>query len=141
MDVTSLTFPVLAFDRYVVAAFCGEIDLTTTWTPLLRSGYFRNLELVDSTGQLLRVLDARPLHGVGPLWGYKPLVGRRVRIELELSTETRIVSAEELKKRIRTLLESWEGWKSRDDYESVLARVEQAQSVSELVSLVEGARL
>ena len=129
-----LVYPVLAFDRYSFGVKRDVEELTVVWTSLIRSGWFVGLQIADSDGKTFEVASARKLHSVGFLWGFNPLYGRRVKVELKLRQLHPSLTLEEIRSHLLALLRTYSPWKSRDDYDELLAAVSNADSISRLIT-------
>jgi hypothetical protein len=133
VNVAHLEFPVLALDRNAPSVFASPDDLLTTWTPVIRSGFFDGLELIDASGKVFRVDSFRVTRGVGPFWGYRPFLGRRVRVELSISDTSEIAEIGDLRSRIAKLLRLDGTWRSREDFEDLLVLIAHSKSVGDLI--------
>jgi len=105
----------------------------------LRNGFYTGYELVDSRGRWFRVVSARKVHGVGPFGGYNPLLGQKIRVELEIEDEGREATLEEVKRLILDEFASGSSWRSRGDFDSLQARLSASTSIAELLRQIAGA--
>lgn len=129
----ALVFPVLAFDKHSFSVKRNEDDMTIVWSSLIRSGWFEELIVVDSKDRSFKVVGVTKLRGVGFLWGFNPLYGRRIKVKLDTRRSESDLSIEQLTGKLLALLRSWPGWQSRDDYEELVASIQNATSISQLI--------
>ena len=136
MTVDDLVFPILHFEPgFVSAARSADELLTTTMTPV-KSGYYRNQLLVDSTGNAVRIKDAKKLHHIGRFWGYDMLLVQHIRMELIFKGEPFEMPLEELRKKTLSALRFSFGAIDPDYAREMKQRLRDAQSASEIVGLV-----
>jgi hypothetical protein len=128
-----LAFPVLAIDKYAFDVRRSMEDLTVVPTPLIKSGWFQRLRILDSAGRTFEVSGVQQLHGVGFLWGWH-FYGRRVRVQIEFRKVEPDATLEEIRGDLLKRLKGWKGWQSRDDYDELLSDVKNAESVAGLIA-------
>jgi hypothetical protein len=133
-DVQRPTCPILTFDRLSFGVKNRFDELTDVWSSLLKSGWFQGLHIVDSEGRTFLVERVREVGGIGFLWGFNPLYGQRVRVALDLRRRSPDLELGEIKSRLLRMLNSWSGWKSRDDFDELVACVRDAESIPHLIS-------
>lgn len=133
----ALQFPVLCFSQNLVLVVSSQEELTTTNKAALRNGFFANLLLVGSNSVGAQVKGARKLHGIGPFGGFNLFLNQRIRVALEFAGPPFAVELDDVKQRVQASFRNWHGWFSRGDFEELQARLERAQSVAEIVSLLD----
>lgn len=137
MSATSeLVYPVLILYRDMLCAERSEESLTTTTSIALRKGFFDELKIIDSNGRQYVVTKASKLHGVGRFWGYNIFLNRWIRVALNLRSSGEILSVDEVRRLVLHNFQSWHGWQTRDDFEELMAAVERASMITEIIGLV-----
>ncbi len=137
MSATSeLVYPVLVLYRDTLCAERTEDFLTTTTSIALRKGFFDELKIIDSNGRQYVVTKARKLHGVGPFWGYSILLNRWIRVALDLRSSGETLSVDEVRRLVLHDFQSSPNWQTRDDFEELMAAVERASTIAEIICLV-----
>lgn len=137
MDVNDLQFPVLGtFPNGSLEIAASPSNLTLNTSLGLKEGYYDGLRIVDARGRWFRVRAARKLHGVGRFGGYNVFLNQRIRVALDLEDEHREATIDEVKALVLRDFESWDGWKSRGDFDVLLRRVTDAHSVPELLNVL-----
>ena len=131
-----ITFPALAIDKYSFGAKRTLEDLTVVPTPLIKSGFFRHLRIIDSAGRTFEVTGMRQLHGVGFLWGWH-FYGRRVRVQLEFRSVASAATLEEIRDELLKRLKGWGGWQSRGDFDELWSDIRNAGSMVGLVAALD----
>jgi hypothetical protein len=137
LNPDSATFPTLSLSKGVALVSRSPAELTTCRIAGLRRGWFSDLLLVDSSGRGWKIGGARKLHGVGPLWGYNIFLNQKIRVELVLAKGPFTVSVDDLRERVLKSFRTWHGWEEEDGFLVLKARVEKAQSVSEIIAMLE----
>jgi hypothetical protein len=132
-DDVRVLFPVLAFDTASFGVRNRFYELTDVWSSLIKSGWFQGLHIVDSAGRTFLVEGVMKLGGIGFLWGFNPLYGQRVRVALDLRRRSPDLELGEIKSRLLRTLNSWSGWKSRDDFDELVACIREAESIPRLI--------
>ena len=135
ITLTKLKYPVLRFSRGMMFAEKNADDITNCSKVALKKGFFSGQILVDSTGKVMLVKQAKKLHGVGPFWGYSFFLNQRIKVNLELEEQTRM-SIEEVRGRVLGVLRQGQEWKASNDYEDLVALVECAGSISEIAKVI-----
>ena len=133
---SELVYPVLVVYRDALCAEGTEESLTTTTSIALRKGFFDELKIIDSDGRQYVVTKARKLHGVGPFWGYSIFLNRWIRVALDLCSSGEILSVDEVRRLVLHNFQNWHGWQTRDDFEELMAAVERASTIAEIICLV-----
>ena len=137
MGSDDLTYPVLGVFRSGALTIAATSVYLTTYTKRgLKRGHFNGLCLVDSRSKWFRVRSAHKLHGVGRFGGYNVFLNQWIRVELEIEDEHREATIDEVKALVLRDFESWDGWKSRGDFDVLLRRVTDAHSVPELLNVL-----
>lgn len=127
-------FPLLAYDGYSFATKQTVDDLGIAWTSLIRSGWFDGLVIYDSLDRTFRVTRIAKIRGVGRFWGWNPLYGRRLALEIHTKLYEVQYPFSKVKQDVIGLLTQRSEWRSRDDYDSLLGSVETALSIKQLIS-------
>jgi hypothetical protein len=124
---------VLAVDKYAFDVRRTMEGLIVVPTPLINSGWFQHLRIIDSAGRTFEVSSVRQLHGVGFLWGWH-FYGRRVRVQIEFRKVEPDATLEEIRDDLLKRLKGWSGWQSRGDYDELLSDIQNADSVAGLIA-------
>lgn len=100
MGINEIVFPALFFSHDKTVYAMSTVDaLKTSLERTVKSGYFNNLIIIDSSGKKYIIEKAIILHGIGPFWGYRDIfLNRLVRIEVNFKEFSEEVSSEEIKK-------------------------------------------
>jgi hypothetical protein len=88
---------------------------------------------VDSQSKWYRVRSAHKLHGVGRFGGYSIFFNQWIRVGLDLEDEHREASLEDVKGIVLKDFDSWDGWRSRGDFDVLMRRVKGARTIPELL--------
>mgnify|MGYP000853456588 CR=1 FL=1 len=131
-----ISFPVICFYGFLLRIRTDRDDLVITTTAGVKNGMFDNMLVVGVDGKAVRVKSARKLQGIGFLWGFNPMVGRRIKVELLYDGEPFVMSVDEVRSKVLNSFEKWHGWKTREDYDELKASVEKAVSIEEIIRLV-----
>ena len=131
MSATVLnSFPVLGVSRGHLVSFRDEDSLTTCGEAGLRSGFFDDLVLIDADGHKYKVDRVEKLGPAGPFGGFRLLRSRRIKIALDLGAPEKLTLAQ-TKQLVSGVLSESQGI----DVAAVKARIEQAESFSEITGL------
>jgi len=136
MTANELTFPVVCFHRHLLRIRNDWDALVTTTTAGVKNGMFDKLLVVDSNGKAIRVKSARKLHGVGLFWGFTPMGGRRIRVELFYDGNSFPMTVDEVRNLVLGSFKNRHGWQTRDDFDELKTAVEKASTVAEIIRLV-----
>jgi hypothetical protein len=136
MTANELTFPVVCFHRHLLRVRNDWDALVTTTTAGVKNGMFDNMLVVDSSGKAIRVKSARKLHGVGLFWGFNPMVGRRIKVELVYDGDLFPMTVDEVRNLVLGSFKNRHGWQTRGDFDELKAAVEKASTVAEIIRLV-----
>jgi hypothetical protein len=139
MKMDELAFPVVTFDRagFVQAWLSIEpLSKCASWSAL-RRGWFKGMRVVDSTGDLYVVTDARRLAFVGALWapfgGWLPFLNPLVKVDLTVA-KSGTMKLEQLKDEIvREVRRQPSYWRSAG---VEVPRVSDCRSYSEVVAIL-----
>ena len=130
-----LTYPVLTMKDDVILHCEDEQYLTRCTAWALRDGYFTNLELVDSSEKLYRVVGARKKGRGGTLRWHDILLNREIHADLDLEIEPQPSILNYVRETVLRSFEHEHIWKSRGDYAELLEAVRSASSIGELIYL------
>jgi hypothetical protein len=131
MSATVLnSFPVLGLSRGHLVSFRDEDSLTTCGEAGLQSGFFDDLVLIDADGYRYKVGHVEKLGPAGPFGGFRLLRSRRIKIALDLGVPEKLTLAQ-TKQLVSGVLSESQGI----DVAAVKARIEQAESFSEITGL------
>lgn len=136
MTVDDLSFPVLLFEHGFVSSVSSADELLTTTIKPVKTGYYRNQLIVDSTGKAGKIKDAKKLHHIGRFWGYDILLVQHIRMELIFKGEPFEMPLEELRKKTLSALRFDFGSIDPDYAREMKQRFREARSAAEIVSLV-----
>jgi hypothetical protein len=136
MEAINLEFPVICRCKNTIFTSNSLDALTETTTAAIRSGLFDGLKIIDSTGNEYTVENIRRLQGIGPLWGFNIFLNRKMRIEIELKNEVRLVDVNELRRIVFDDFREWHGWATRGDFYKLKKAIKDASTVSEIIRLV-----
>jgi hypothetical protein len=131
-------FPLLVYDGYSFATEQTVDDLGIAWTSLIKSGWFDGLVIYDSLDRTFRVTRIAKVRGVRRFWGWNPLYGRRLALEVHTKLHEVQHPFSKVKQDVVELLTRRSEWRSRDDYDALLADVENASSIEQLISDLSG---
>jgi hypothetical protein len=131
-----LRYPVLRLSKGMVFPARNAEELTQCTVTAMRNGFFNGLILIDSAGKKFRISGARKLRGVGPLFGFNVFLNRKIEVALTAAGPEESVDTEEVRRLVLGALRGKQAWSSADDSDELLARVEQAQSVSKIADAV-----
>lgn len=136
MTIDELTFPVLTIQSGIMSVELTGTELTTCSPRALRTGFYKNLTIIDSTGIRVRGKSASKIGYAGPFWGFSLLKERGLRVEIELSPQTHTVTLSEAKEEImkgfRKDRLSWEACGSLEELDEM---VKKSNSFKELFEL------
>ena len=131
----NLKFPVLSFSEELVEVVKTEKELTTCSSAALRR-YFTDLLLIDSNGKAVCVNGAKKLHIVWRFWQSVIFLNPIIKVEL-LAGELFSTSIDDVRKKVLISFKRWHGWSTRGDFKELQERVKTAQSVTEIVQLLQ----
>jgi hypothetical protein len=133
VEDANLRFPVIWMASDVSEIRMTLDILTDSRSSIVRSGVYDRSTIVDATGRTFRVVDYQIVGSIGPLWGYAEFASRRVRLQIMVREEGD-AEIEKVRKIVLGQIRSFAGWRSRDDYDSLVKDIREAQSVPELMS-------
>jgi hypothetical protein len=134
MNLDNLAYPVLCFSQGLARVKRSADALATCTKPALRKGgWYEDLLVVDSTGMALRVTGATKLHGVGPFWGYNIFLNQRIKVRPHVEGPPLQLSLEDVRRRVLDSFRRWHGWSSRGDFQDLVASVETARSIPQII--------
>ncbi|MEI7881842.1 MAG: hypothetical protein WCI95_13335 [bacterium] len=136
MAASDITFPVICFYRHLLRIRCDWDTLVTTTTAGVKNGMFDNMLVVDSNGKAIHVKSARKLHGVGLFWGFNPMVGQRIKVDLIFDGEPFLMTVVDVRNLVLDLFKKSSGWQTRDDFDELKSSVENASTIGELIRLL-----
>lgn len=137
-NLNALSFPVLRFSQRLIFPARDLADVVHCTATALKSGFFSNQLIVDSSGNAVRLKGARKLRGVGPFKGYNLLLGQKIEVEVVLDGDFFKIDIEDLRARVLKIIRGAE-WSASEDNDEVLQAVAEANSISELVRAVSDA--
>ena len=137
MGADDLTYPVLGVFPSGALKIAATPKYLTTYTMRgLRRGHFNDLRVVDSRSKWFRVRSAHKLHGLGRFGGYNLFFNQWIRVGLDLDDEHRDANVDEVRSIVLKDFESWDGWRTRGDFEVLARRVNAARTVPELLGVL-----
>lgn len=137
MDADDLTYPILGvFPNGALKIAVTPAYLTTYTARGLRRGYFNELRIVDSRSKWFRVRSARKLHGLGRFGGYDIFLNQWIRVGLDIEDTHREASLDEVKEIVLKDFDSWDGWRSRGDFDVLRRRVTGAHTIPGLLEIL-----
>ena len=135
MNCIDIQFPVITFSYPNVITFNTDmIHLTSCSKQALKNGYYKNLKIVDSNGNLFVVNNATKIKNIGPFWGYNIFLGQRIQVELEFNNDIKILTLNELKRMVSgTFKKGRDFWDSGGNYFQLQKIVYSAESIPSLI--------
>ena len=131
-----MSFPILSFVGDMVFPSRDMREATTCTKFALRSGFYSDQLVVDSTGRALKVRGARKLRGIGRWHGYNVFFNQRIQVDLEFEGEGVALSLAEVKDRVLRAFRGEQGWDASDDMGTLDAAVRQSTSIAEVARIV-----
>jgi hypothetical protein len=131
---TELAFPVLCFSRgHNVLHYARHADeLLVCSAKALRSGFYQQMEIVDSNAERYGVQGAEKTGHVGPFWGFNVLGGQTIRVALALEPLPQ-QSVEMLKKQVLQAMHASEFYDAETETKwFVRSKVEWPELVAQL---------
>jgi hypothetical protein len=120
----------------LVLVFDSLEALTTCTSAALSNGWFAKMRVVDSDGATFRVHSPKVLGGVGPLWGFRLLRGRLVRVAVEVERLPGVATLAEVKKLVRKSFRDWHGWESGGNLDELEQQLEAAPTTEAVFEFV-----
>ena len=137
MGADDLTYPVLGVFPSGGLKIAATPKYLTVYTSRgLKRGHFNDLRLVDSRSKWFRVRSASKLNGVGRFSGYNLFFNQWIRVALDIEDEGRHADLEEVRAIVLKDFDSWDGWKSRGDFDVLVRRVKAARTVPDLLRVL-----
>jgi len=134
-----LRYPVLEFSKGMVFPARSVEELEQCTKPALRRGFFKDLLLIDSGGKSLKIVGARKLRGVGPLFGFNIFLNQRIQVALTASGPEQMAGVEEVRRLVLSAIRGKQEWSSMEGSDELVAIVDRAQSISEITAVVTAA--
>jgi len=138
LPLKSLKFPILCFNQNLVLIEENESDLSSCGAGALKNGWFEKMIIIDSEMKYVSVAYAKKLCGIGPFWGYRIFRTQRIKIELFIKEEPKKVQVNCVKGKVFQSFKKWHGWSSRDDFDELNRRMQEAQSFQEIIQILKG---
>jgi hypothetical protein len=132
----AIEFPCLCSSQSLVLVFDSLEALTTCTSAAISNGWFAKMRVVDSVGAKFRVHSPKVLSGVGPLWGFRLLRGRLVRVAVEIERQPGLATLDEVKKLVRQSFRDWHGWESGGNLEELEQQLEAASTLQAVFDFV-----
>jgi hypothetical protein len=123
-------FPVLGLSRGHLIAFRDLDALTTCGEAGLKSGFFKDLVLLDAEGNKYKVTGTRNLGAAGPFGGFRLLRSRKIRIDLDLAAPEKL-SLEEAKQWVSNVLSATDAI----DVDATRDKFRRSQTYADIVKL------
>lgn len=136
MKKTNFEFPVICFWNKFVRLSDSYDNLTHTTKAGVKNGMFKDLLIVDSSMMAFRVIDAKKAHGIGLFGGWSIFLNQRIRVDLEIQEEPKIITLDEVKQKVLLSFSDWHGWASGGNLQELKRRVQMASSLGELASIL-----
>ncbi|MCA6516134.1 MAG: hypothetical protein IM577_11140 [Chitinophagaceae bacterium] len=134
VNVESINFPVIYFNKFSFYIVDNIDKLTTTTKAGLKNKLYDDLIIVDCSGKCFKVKDAEKMFGIGFLWGYNVFFNQKIKIKLNFSEDVTNFSLQELKKVLLKILQKDKYfWESGGNLKQMEAIVENAESITILI--------
>ena len=132
--IQKINFPVITFDRFAFNIVHDSDQLTRTTSAGLANALFKDLQIVDSSGNLYLVKSAAKVKGIGPFWGYNIFLNQNIRIKLVLSTETQELTLPDVKNKVITATNKERNfWSSGGNINQLRKLVVDSPSIADLI--------
>ena len=135
VDVNNLIYPVLRINQGMIFLAMDAARITTCSKIALSNGFFKNQNILDSSGNMFLVNEAKKLHGLGPFCGYNIFLNQRIQVQLDLSFESKL-SLSQIKYLVLKALKNNQGWDSLDGIEDITKTVEEAPSIGKIINFI-----
>ena len=135
VNVNNLIYPVLRISQGMIFPAMDAARITTCSKIALSNGFFKNQKILDSSGNMFLVNEAKKLHGLGLFWGYNIFLNQRIQVQLDLSFESKL-SLTQTKNILLKALKNNQGWDSLEGVEDITKTVEEAQSISKIINFI-----
>jgi len=136
-DLQRVRFPVLRISRRGLLEVSDDEDaLTVCGTAALASGHFTDATIIDVAGHRFRIRGATKVVSVGPFFGFRLMLSRRIKVRYELEPQPNLEVATAKELVLKAMRQTHHFWNARADAAEVRALVRQATSFRELFELV-----
>ena len=136
MDVNNLKFPVLCFNQGLTIKCKNVEELTTCTKTGLKNGYFKNLQIVDSSNKLYKVKETKKIKGVGLLWGYNIFLNQKILVDLIFHDKVQDILFEEVKNKVLNSSKSIQLWETREGFDEFKNKIASTKNINELANLI-----
>jgi len=134
-----LHYPVLRFSKGMVFPARNVEELQQCTKVALRNGFFNDLLLVDSDGKAQRISGARKLRAMGPFFGFNIFLNQRIQVALIASGSEENIGVEEVRRLVLSAIRGKQRWDSAADSDELVASVERAHSISQIIATLTAA--
>jgi hypothetical protein len=129
-----IMFPIIAFPKIGEKLFIEPIrfqeDITHTYLKPYRNGYFNDLTLVDSEGNVFRVSHANKLG----YRGFFGLIHSQIKVELIFNATLESISLDAFKSKLTKYLKMENDfWSSGDNFNEILSFIKSAKNHREII--------
>jgi hypothetical protein len=140
MSIDNIIFPVITFKySYYLIEYKADIANLTSCNKLgLKKGYYNELEIVDSTGNLFIVNKAVKTGTRGCFWGYDIFLNQKIQVSLELKDVVKQIALNDLKSKTWNMIEKNMGfWDSGGNCNQIRKMILKTESIPSLIHAVE----
>lgn len=137
---SSIEFPVLAISSDGnISVSTAAADFETVNALALRSGYYKDLEIIQSDGLTFRVSDVTDIRPGGPFWGVRFMKPRRLRVRIHLEPMGRL-DLDAAKAKVINAVErdphTWEALVGMNGVAGVRRAIRKKTTIGEIIAFV-----
>jgi hypothetical protein len=136
LNVTDVHFPIIIIQKGFALVSLDEKRLVESRASALRQKWHEGLKFVDADLKLYQVIRAEKVRGIGPLWGYNIFLNQKIEIKLLQKESAYEISLDSLKSLIMGSKKAMEMWRTRDDYQVLISKIDNANSFESLAKII-----
>lgn len=132
-----MQFPVLCITKKYSRVEKSLDAFQVTTAAGLKNGIYKNITVIDSSGMVFKVKDAKKLHGVGLFGGYNLFLNQKIKVSIEFEDYTENLSIDDFKEKIWKQVKKEEYfWSSAWDMNELKSEINKAEKFEEIMNLL-----
>lgn len=135
--LNQMRFPIICITNNYLRVEKSLNTFQVTTVAGLNNGIYKNITVIDSSGKVFKVKNARKLHGVGIFGGYNIFLNQKIKVCIEFESETGDLSLDDFKDKIWEQIKKEEHfWSSAWNMNELKAEIDKAEKYEDVMELL-----
>ena len=130
--MSDFKFPIIAFSSSTVHVARNEDEILLCSKTALSNNFYKGMKIIDSTGTLFNITNAKKIRGHGLFGGYNIFFNQKIEVELMIKSQNSIDIDDFKKLILNNLNKSF--WDAGGNYNIILDKINSLSSIDSIIN-------